>query len=262
MWIGPIPHELAVLTLPEELLISRHFPRCYIFKLYPKDSRHVNPNHLQQGMAGNVTLYDMNINDVTKMVEGQFLPQPVASLASVLAITYVGTRHLPKDWLKSTFRVRRDVVFNALTWLKAHNPLYADIQISEVQLAHLPEDDVPQEIVSVIRHEASDDVAIRENEGYVPTDNEVRNGVTLPLNELMKHALMNLDEVSDKEGGYVVRHSHYPVSDFGRNQSGEDRKNPLAATYPKLFPYGVGGIEDTRGKSVGFDEHVRWALQY
>jgi hypothetical protein len=177
MWIGPIPHELAVLTLPKELLISRHFPRCYIFKLYPKDSRHVNPNHLQQGMAGNVTLYDMNINDVTKMVEGQFLPQPVASLASVLAITYVGTRHLPKDWLKSTFRVRRDVVFNALTWLKAHNPLYADIQISEVQLAHLPEDDVPQEIVSVIRHEASDDVAIRENEGYVPTDNEVRNGV-------------------------------------------------------------------------------------
>jgi hypothetical protein len=78
----------------------------------------------------------------------------------------------------------------------------------------------------------------------------------------MKHALMNLDEVSDKEGGYVVRHSHYPVSDFGRNQSGEDRKNPLAATYPKLFPYGVGGIKDTRGKSVGFDEHVRWALQY
>ncbi|KAG1792365.1 uncharacterized protein HD556DRAFT_1444624 [Suillus plorans] len=105
MWIGPIPHELVVLTLPKELLLSRHFPRCYIFKLYPKDSRHINPSHLQQGMAGNVTLYDMNTNDVMKMVEGQFLPQPVASLASVLAITYVGTRNLPKDWLKSTFRV-------------------------------------------------------------------------------------------------------------------------------------------------------------
>jgi len=73
--------------------------------LYPKDSQHVNPSHLQQGMAENVTLYDMNINDVTKMIEGQFLPQPVASLASVLAITYVGTRYLPKDWLKSTFHV-------------------------------------------------------------------------------------------------------------------------------------------------------------
>lgn len=78
-------------------------------------------------MAGNVTLYDMDTNDVTKMVEGQFLPQPVASLVSVLAITYVGTRNLPKDWLKSTFCVQHDIVFNALTWLKAHNPLYVNI---------------------------------------------------------------------------------------------------------------------------------------
>ncbi|KAG2087899.1 uncharacterized protein F5147DRAFT_748484 [Suillus discolor] len=76
---------------------------------------------------------------------------------------------------------------------------------------------------------------------------------------------MNIDGTSEKEGGYAIRHSHQPVSDFGRNQVGGedlDRKNPLATTYPKLFPYGVGGIEDTRGKFIGFDEHVRWALQY
>jgi hypothetical protein len=175
MWIGPIPHELAVLTLPEELLISRHFPRCYIFKLYPKDTRGANPSHLQRGMAGNVTLYNMNTDDVAKMIEGQFLPQPVASLASVLAVTYVGTRNLPKDWLKSTFRVRRDAVFNALTWSKAHNPLYVDIQISGAQLACLLEDGVPQEILSVVRHEASDDIATRESEGYVATDDGITN---------------------------------------------------------------------------------------
>lgn len=82
----------------------------------------------------------------------------------------------------------------------------------------------------------------------------------------MKHALMNLDDgITNNEGGYAVRHSHRPVSDFGHNQAGgEDlhRMNPLAATYPKLFPFGVGGIEDTHGKLVGFDEHVRWTLQY
>lgn len=76
----------------------------------------------------------------------------------------------------------------------------------------------------------------------------------------MKHALMNLDDgVTDNEGGYAVCHSHRPVSDFGRNQAGgEDlrRMNPLSATYPKLFSFGVGGIEDTCGKLVGFDEHV------
>ncbi|KIK34584.1 hypothetical protein CY34DRAFT_26824 [Suillus luteus UH-Slu-Lm8-n1] len=203
------------------------------------------------------------------MIEGQFLPQPVTSLALVLAVTYIGTRNLPKDWLKSTFH--------------SHNPLYADIQISEAQLARLPEDDVPQEIISVVCHKANDDIATQESKGYVPADDEIRNvdaqtiplkflGVTdtelstLPLNDLMKHALMNLDDgVTDNEGGYAVCHSHRPVSDFGRNQAGgEDlrRMNPLAATYPKLFSFGVGGIEDTCKKLVGFDEHVRWTLQY
>ncbi|KAG1859029.1 hypothetical protein DFJ58DRAFT_715769 [Suillus subalutaceus] len=288
--------------------------------LYSKDSHGGNPSHMQRGMAGNATLYDMNTDDVAKMIGGQFLPQPVDTLASIIGITYIGKQDLPKDWLKSTFCVRRAVVFNALVWLKANNPLYADIQISEDLLARLPEDEVPEEIISIIRHEASDDVAMRESEGYVPSEQVAYDqrehhiyleykalddqimlelqgqgtlnagnhdveglspdsrdgssviplqflGITdtelskLPLNDLMKYALMNLD---DNEGGYAVRHSHNPVSDFARDRGGKEsnRINPLAATYPKLFPYGVGGIEAMRTKSVGFDEHVRWALQY
>ncbi|KAG1764658.1 hypothetical protein EDD22DRAFT_1042520 [Suillus occidentalis] len=240
-----------------------------------------DPSHLQHGMAGNATLYDMNTNDVAKMIEGQFLPQPINTLASILAITYIGKRGLPKEWLKSTFRVRRAVVFNALKWLKANNPLYGDIQISQDLLARLPEDEVPEEIISIVRHEVNDDIAVRESEGYVPDDHQNWDddasviplhylGITdtqlckLPLNDLMKHALTNLGDPANNEGGYAVRHSGLPVSDFGRNPGGEESKriNPLAATYPKLFPYGIGGIEATRTKYVGFDEHIRWALQY
>lgn len=84
------------------------------------------------------------------------------------------------------------------------------------------------------------------------TDTELSK---LPLNEFMKYTLMNLGDKS--EGGYAVCHSRGPVSDFARDQGGElNRINPLAATYPKLFPYGVGGIEETRTKTVGFDEHI------
>ena len=36
MWIGQIPHKLAYLTLPEQLLIAKYFPAAYIIKLYPK----------------------------------------------------------------------------------------------------------------------------------------------------------------------------------------------------------------------------------
>ncbi|KAH7924255.1 hypothetical protein BV22DRAFT_1047590 [Leucogyrophana mollusca] len=297
LWIGKIPHELAVLTLPEELLISRHFPRCYIVKLYPRNGCSGNPDHLQRGMVGNVSLYDMNVDAVARMLEGQLLPQPVEILASVLAVTYVGTKKLPKNWLKSTFRVRRRIVYEALIWLKTYNPVFADIHISEDLINRLPEDDVPSEITSVMRHEDDADIAQREQDSYVPgddTENEVEGnpndeeertdddqgatviplkflGVTdtdlnkLPLNDLMKYALTNLGNDS-KESGYVVQHSRFPVSDFGKPRSGdaadEGKPNPLAAAYPKLFPYGVGGIEAKRRKTVGFDEHIRWALQY
>jgi hypothetical protein len=35
-WISDVPLELRVLTLPERVLVARHFPAAYIVKLYPK----------------------------------------------------------------------------------------------------------------------------------------------------------------------------------------------------------------------------------
>jgi hypothetical protein len=83
----------------------------------------------------------------------------------------------------------------------------------------------------------------------------------LPLNDLMVNAMNNMVGASEDDS-YAVRHSHHPVPDFGRFQGSERSINPLAATFPRLFPFGVGGIESDRPKSVGFQEHVRWALQY
>ena len=84
----------------------------------------------------------------------------------------------------------------------------------------------------------------------------------LPLNELMAKAMSNLGSSLEEER-YAVRHSCHPVADFGRSMQGvEHNVNPLAATFPKLFPYGVGGIESDRPKLVGFSEHVRWSLQF
>lgn len=83
----------------------------------------------------------------------------------------------------------------------------------------------------------------------------------LPLNDLVASAMDNMVRAS-REENYAVRHSRYPVPDFGRFQGSERSINPLAATFPRLFPFGVGGIESDRQKTVGFQEHVRWALQY
>jgi len=170
LWIGNTPHELAMLTLPEQLLVARHYVRCYVVKLYPRSGYATKPEHLQRGISGNVTLYDMNTDAVVRMLEGQLLPQPATELASVLGVTYIGTRKLPKTWLKSTFRVRRRVVYEALMWLKEYNHIYHDVVICPERLSKLPEDDIPLEILGVVRHEANDEIVEKEREGYVIPD--------------------------------------------------------------------------------------------
>ncbi|KAG9310598.1 hypothetical protein JVU11DRAFT_9161 [Chiua virens] len=110
------------------------------------------------------------------MLEGQLMPQLPVSLASVLAITYIGSRKLPKDWLKATFRVRRHVVHDALCWLQINNPFYNNIRISGERVNALPEDDVPEELLAIIRQEGDANIAVRESESYVPSCSEIELG--------------------------------------------------------------------------------------
>ena len=130
-------------------------------------------DQLYSGMAGNATLFELNTQEVVEMLQGQRMPSPVETLALVIAITFVGSRKLPKDWLKKTFRVRRHVVYDALQWLRVHNPIYSDIHIDESRLDSLPEDGVPEELLTVIRQEKDDEVAEKERESYLYGDGNV-----------------------------------------------------------------------------------------
>ncbi|KAI6153942.1 hypothetical protein BKA82DRAFT_23165 [Pisolithus tinctorius] len=151
LWIGDILLALQKLQFVESLLVAQHYPRCYVFKLYPRDaSRAQNPHHLQRAMAGNVTLYEINVPAVVDMLEGRLLLQSVETLSSVLAIMLVGTKQLPKSWLSRTFRVHCDVVLEALKWLQANNENYNDVTISEEHINMLPVDGIPAEIEATI----------------------------------------------------------------------------------------------------------------
>lgn len=174
LWIGDVPYQLSVLTIPEQLLIARHYPRCYIFKLFPRDyDSHLPLDQLYAGMAGNASLFEINTQEVVEMLNGQWMPSPVATLSSIIAITFVGnSRRLPSDWLKKTFRVRRNVVYDALIWLRNNNPIYADIQIDMKRLQELPDDDVPEEVLSIVRHEDDDEIIEKERESYLSVEME------------------------------------------------------------------------------------------
>lgn len=174
MWIGPIPLEISQLTVPERMLISIYHPRCYVYKLYPRDlwAKQLDQSMLQQGLSGNVTTYELNLPDVVRMLSGKLVPRPMSVLASTIAVTYVGPGKIPKNWLKQTFRVRRAVVLAALLCLKdvTRHPGYTDLEISEERLATLPLGDVPLEILASMRHEPDAAKAHQEAESY--THNE------------------------------------------------------------------------------------------
>ncbi|KAI5984253.1 hypothetical protein EDC04DRAFT_2515323, partial [Pisolithus marmoratus] len=143
-----VPDELSMLTLPERLLVARYYPTAYIVKLYPRQlgSSGWSSEAVNSGIHGNVSTYRLNTQDITSMVEGNFLPPNPSLLSTVIRVTIVGPRNIPDHCMPSLLTVSRRHVHDALLFLKRENPLYRDIIISERNLSLLPERGVPPEI--------------------------------------------------------------------------------------------------------------------
>ncbi|KAL6303863.1 hypothetical protein BKA93DRAFT_852784 [Sparassis latifolia] len=237
-----------------------------------------NPDTLQSGLKGNVMTYELNSQRIVEMLEGRLFPRPTCILADLISVTYVGLGRLPKNWLQSTFRVRRFHVGRALEWLKQHNPrYYGDIEIDMERLSRLPLDDVPEEILALIRQETDIDVIDRESAGAIVEeegdnyDNEDPDVVPLRFlgshdvdltdissSQMLEWGLANLWS-EGKEGGYAVRHGIHPMNEF---PTGREDDNLWEKTYPTLFPYGVGGFEHNRRRSISLNAHMEWCLDY
>jgi hypothetical protein len=116
------------------------------------------------------------MDGVHDMLEGNLMPRPPAVLPSIINITYIGVNNLPKKWVYSMFRVRRHAVIEALQWLKENNPkYYGTIEISKERLEKLPEDDVPTEILSIIRQSTDEGILDDENDNYVQRDHDAND---------------------------------------------------------------------------------------
>jgi hypothetical protein len=125
---SPVPPQLVGLTPLEEMMIARAVPVMYCY--YKKGG--------QRGYSGNVLSLPQELNEFAKR-----LPRPVSEIPMV----YI-RRHGIDDKFKD-FVVRKLVLWEALRWLKTHNPFYSEIEIDENYLQTLPSDGVPGGIQSV-----------------------------------------------------------------------------------------------------------------
>ncbi|KIK84219.1 hypothetical protein PAXRUDRAFT_152932 [Paxillus rubicundulus Ve08.2h10] len=131
MWIGNIPQELSILSLPERILVSLYYPAAYVVKLYPKrkGAIHWDPRSLNYGVHSNVSTYHLNTSDVAKMVDGQLLPPTPRILTATIGVTIIGPKNLPERCMPSMLIVSQHRVRCALQFLKHENPLYHNTTI-------------------------------------------------------------------------------------------------------------------------------------
>ena len=175
MWVGEIPFELSVLTMAEKILIARYYPTAYVVKLFPKQkgARQWNSAGLNSGVRGNVSMYRLNVSDIADIVNPSILPPPASILAAIIAVTIIGPKGLPEKTMPGFLKVRRSRIRAALVWLKANNPFYANIEISEEMLLQFPENDIPLEILHTVKHSDDMEQLERERAGYIVEDDDV-----------------------------------------------------------------------------------------
>ena len=265
--LGSVPPEMKQMTMVEEMLIARCHAKSCIVKLqdYRAD---VSLPSSQRGFKGNVIVYPQRVGKL-----GSVLPPPVDVVVHPICVLFIGQTLPSRSWLKEKAHplvVRREVVRQNLIWLKIHNPLYKDIEISETRLQALPTDGLLdyniEHVPSAAHLEALgsryDTNPSEENVHELPPPDESSqiefSNVVItdvdahtPTNDLKAAAFRHF-----KRGGafLAVPHEPVPVNEF---------INPslLPMLYPTLFPYGIGGVEDKRRTvAISFENHVRHFL--
>jgi len=188
MWVGEVPFELAVLTLPERVLIARNFPAAHIVKLFPLSKGVPSTNC---ALRGNVSTYRLDMDEIADMVQGNIMPNPSQILASTIGVTIIGPKNVRERTMPGFLWVRRHRVRAALSWLQNNNPLYTDIIISDERLQAIARDGIPVEILNATRYSDDIEELERERAGYVPEDDEFEDE---------SHSSDRMEHVSDVAG--------------------------------------------------------------
>ncbi len=160
MWLGDIPVELQGLTIPEEKLISLYRHNSCIIKLY---SPFHSTTTAQSALKGNCITFLQNVPNIVNS-----LPLTLDDLCDTLKVIFIGARPPERIHLKKILTVRKKKIIQALHWLKKYNVLYQNVHISLENIAQLPEDDIPDCIMSTLEQKIGEEEIQSERIGYVP----------------------------------------------------------------------------------------------
>jgi hypothetical protein len=187
------------------------------------------------------------------------LPLPHKDIEEVLAILFTGpSKPTPEDFARTPFLVRRNAVINALEWLKLNHADYADIEISNENMAQYEETMPP---VSIEYRPAETNKVL---EGTSVFDHEEEDGTIEGDCAFTVHGLTRETMAPNALKALTLQHlnSNDKMLAVGQCDTLQSMWNNIQL-YPQMFPwlfsYGLRGIG---ASNISDKEHKRHLLMY
>ena len=233
---GSVPEELSQLTFVEEQVIARSHPLITVFKV---------KGH-QYAYKGNVISFSQDVKELATQ-----LPHKIKDLDSVVCVQFKNNAEKFHD-----FHIRSGRVKRALVWLKANNPYYKDIIISEENLKSLPDDgNVFDQIQSItLATDDSTDTEESINGNEKESTSEKDNGP-----EVMQSGVPNMasplqdDQIKEKLNWPAL--SKEPIDEYST-------PGFIVTAFPTLFPYGNADFRDDRMKEIKPASYFKHLINY
>ncbi|PPQ81895.1 hypothetical protein CVT24_009316 [Panaeolus cyanescens] len=264
-FIGEVPEELRDLNMIEECMIAPCRAKTTVVQLTEIEGRQA-ASVAQRALKGNVIIFPQDPSQIARS-----LPIPPHDMAKHVCIVFIGSSKPSREWILTKAKpllIRPDVIRRALIWLKRHNPLYRDILIDFQLLTTLPaETKLP---VDIHRY---DNVAsfVKFTSDYDPSSNVRTNDPVFEDNITFERTcipegtdltspsqMRTAAAVHLKNGGSFlpIAHGDQPSNEF---------VNPslFPRIYPTLYPYGVGGFENSmRSVPLSMDRQIVSLLNF
>lgn len=252
LYTGQTPDCLKMLNSIEESLICRYRLSCKIYKIYSN-------NHLSQNkIKGNIISFAQNVDDFLECVPNNIQLENIQ-------ILFIGPTKPSSDTLKNTFSVRKQLIIDALLWLKTYNPLYKNVKINETFLSSLPTNDIPDILKQKIHHveTANDELEKLTYDNYhdnidnqntnVEHNEDIDFQSTLIINaqeHTSTNVIKQINKLIDiKDDIIQIKSDCKPIREF-------NNENYLLGNFPVLFPYGCGSYKDYKTNKISFREYV------
>ncbi|KAJ7677861.1 hypothetical protein DFH06DRAFT_909528, partial [Mycena polygramma] len=252
-------------------MIARCRAKCWIIQLREDDSDGSIPI-AQRGVKGHIIVYPQRPSAVAAT-----LPPSITDVITPICVIFVGSQPPTAEWLKekaTPLVVRKERVQNALAWLKVNNYLYHDVVVDNAALNEIPDESIlPFHIQHIVPNRGIDVTT----SDYIPGSSQPPAALAVPdLAEILKpaptsipfesvvvadvngdapsHELRSaaLEHMKKKGSNYIeLPHDPNPANEFN---------NPhlFPMMYPTLFPYGIGGPEDSRRPTkLSFKRHIK-----